>query len=390
MQTMSGGQDIIIGIEDPNYWKVFCSSPNKFAATLRVCIGYAFVDVSPDRIDEVVKEIVAKKPESLAEVAALLYDWHIQLKPEDIIGFGVSGDEYMKTKGRLSTAPIAQTFARQQQHLRLYDIGSGDGGLTKLIGKTLQDAGFDDVKLVRVDINDKINWDSTPASVDTEGNSKQIFYRGDNLDQVIGEDLNANASETSSVVVTYNHALHHWPTPKAQTESIKQLASVIAEGSLVVLKEHFNVMSDDVFSLNHALMHFRYNLFNINGDKIHYNVNNRSDAAKLAAEYVADAGKHNFMSPFWLAETMKRNGFELVAFTPEKEGDPDRTVIYAFRKKSADAPKYIKQSLDDMVGYSTLQELAQKKLLPEVLFDAGGKIVFKTAEAPGVKSNFKV
>jgi SAM-dependent methyltransferase len=355
----------LTGIEHPDFWKNVSADSEKFRQTMMSCVSYAFTDVTPNRISAVVDKIVDPETgaKSLEQLGEMLYDWHTKLATDDIIGYATTHAEHMESKTALTTDPIEALLPSKP--VQLYDVGTGDGQLTGDVVQRLEDLGFE-IQGSRIDIDDGIDWTGSNAAVKESGGIQKIQYAGDNLGQVIQQDLKAKKADTSAVVVTYNHSLHHWPSPTAQAQSIQQLGAVLKEGALVVLKEHFNIMDDDVISLNHALINFRFNLFKYGGKKGQrsYQVDNPKAAGKLIKDYVDHAGEHNYMSPFWLAEMMKRNGFELVAFTPEKAGDTDRTVAYAFRKKTPSQHVHKAQAFDDLYADSLLRELKRAELTP--------------------------
>jgi hypothetical protein len=356
-----------LDIQNDQFWQVFCTSV-KFEQSLKKCLTYAFVDIKPKQIEVLIKHVVKIKPASFYELGQLIYDWHMQLRANDFVGFKQSESNYLKTKGQLSTAAIVHHLVDRESKIRLYDIGTGDGGLSSNMLNTLQTTGYIHIDLVRIDLDDKLKWSD---KIDQDKLSQRIYYAGNNLDQVMQADLNNIADEAKkdlSLVVSYNHSLHHWPNPRAQVESIAQLSSVVKAGTMVILKEHYNIMHDEIISLNHLLLRFRYNLIKMRGKRAEYTVNNRKEAGALFLQMREETGRHNFMSPFWLEEIMQRNNFELLSFTPAIATDPDQTVIYAFRKKSATAPNMKRAAYDDLDAYLALKKLERKTLLPVDVF----------------------
>lgn len=55
----------------------------------------------------------------------------------------------------------------------------------------------------------------------------------------------------ATLVISLQHAFSHWNSSDAREKWLLNLAKSCTEGTLLVFKEHYNLMNDDQLALNH-------------------------------------------------------------------------------------------------------------------------------------------
>lgn len=299
---------------DDSYILRLLKSKNTYAGSVS-SFQYAFTDVAEKSILHLIEELLTYPMETGDSfVANLIYLWYSALPIENFIGFSMTNDEYQRHKANnivnIITSKIDTISLRNGT---LLDVGAGDCIVTCLVSEQLK------MTACAVDVESEIDWggvisrDIKPMNV-----YKKYMYDG--------HDLLGILKNKKFRMAMYNHSLHHFPSAKAQFESIRQIAQILEPRGVLFISEHVNDFNNDILDLVHILLNLRYSI-----DR--RTINSGEDASNVVNRFKKEQWRAQYLSKSLIYCMAEQSGFQLCAEKHHAEKDITQTAYYCFIKQ---------------------------------------------------------
>ncbi|MCW8410463.1 class I SAM-dependent methyltransferase [Legionella sp. PATHC035] len=306
----------------PNHIIKLLKSPSR-QKDVRNVFFYTFADVDQKAVLDLMSTLKEYPIDTSDEVcAATIHQWYLKLGMQNKHGFVMTDKEYQMSKAaniaRIITSGLSPQSRARLTGKALLDIGAGDCAMTYLVSEALKMEGNG------IDIQSNIDWGGENSS---DKKNKNEYREQINRHYVYdGSDLLGALNGKKFAVVMYNHSLHHFPSFKAQFDSLKQASQILEPGGILFLSEHANCFDDEVLDLSHILLNLRYSI-----DK--NQIPTPEDAMKAVSKFKSEYQSHYFSKNI-LDAIMGQLGFTLVKEDIRSVGDVAKATFFCFVKKS--------------------------------------------------------
>lgn len=238
-------------------------------------IFYAFNDVNISKIQELENTFnsISNGQTSIPDSVYITETkkWYDNIKPDEFYGFEpIFADNkvipYFEYKVKEIIDTIGDYLPKIDNNSLLVDVGAGDCHMSRDLGNYLKC----NVAAVDIpsssndnDVEDAINWTSSANQTDACKNTsdsqngtefKHIMYDGSDLVSAVKNEF----ANKNTVMIMYNHALHHFGNINNIKYSLKQSFDLCSEGGILFIREHdMNKVSSVYLNLQHLFLQLR-------------------------------------------------------------------------------------------------------------------------------------